>query len=187
MLGPLHRGCNTILGWSFMLMCVFRVTGTNAELHIVVFYLCTCAHAWLPTTNGAVMLAKKLLFPHIYTLCITDTNLIKNCWRMKGVHLMSVHVVAQSLFSSALSPCWLRLTNEWWGLGEWFLGSGIVWGPRWVQTLPRYPGELRSVSAKSTMNIQARLKDHSAKSICSSLRQHMERVHGEFIMGTVEG
>lgn len=62
-----------------------------------------------------------------------------------------------------------------------------MWEPRWAQTLLWYPGELRSVSAKSTMNIQARLNEHSAKFICSSLRQHMERVHGEFIMGTVEG
>lgn len=61
-------------------MCMFRVTGINAELHIVVLYL----HSHV-TTNDTTMLAKKLVFPRIYTLGIIDTNLIKNCGRIRGV------------------------------------------------------------------------------------------------------
>lgn len=165
-------------------MCKFRVIGGNVKLHVVVFYLCTCTHTWPSSTSDAKRLVKKLLSPHTYPLWITDTNLIKNYGRIKGIGaflcicmwLLSLYFLLHLASTDVTHRGWI---NEWWRLGGWFLRDGIVWEPRLARTLLW----LRSVSAKKHNEYPGK-----AEWALSKIHlQFIEATHGESSRGVYHG
>lgn len=136
------------------------------------------------TTNGTTMLANKLFSPRIYTLCIIDTNLIKNCGRIKGVSAFNEHACGCSVVIFSCSQSMLTEVDKWvmraWRVIPWKqncvgaeVGTDTATVPRWLEIYVskrhnEYPGEAERALSKIHL-------------------QFIEATHGESSRGVYHG